>query len=109
MRSHVHGPIHLGPALAQVFNLRFLADAAQLLLDGLHLLVQEVLALLLVKILTHLVGDLVLDLQHLLFRRQVLEHPVGARLQIRLLQQFLLFLHLNARHVAGNEVEHEGV
>ena len=86
-----------------------MADAAQLLLDGLHLLVQEVLALLLVKILTHLVGDLVLDLQHLLFRRQVLEHPVGTRLQIRFLQQLLLVFYFDARHVAGDEVQQEGV
>ena len=86
--------------LAELFDLGGLLVAlAQLALDGLELLAQEVLALHLVDLGAGLVLDLLADLQHFHFARQDADQPVqlvGGRVH---LQQRLGFLQVHALEI----------
>ena len=70
--AHLVGQVGLGQPAAQLFDFRlFRGGFAQLVLDGLHLLAQQVLALLLAHLALRLGGDLLAQLQHLHLVRQV--------------------------------------
>ena len=56
-------PVLFGGTLPKCLEFGFKTVSAQFLLNGAHLLLQKVLALLLVKLDAHLVGDVVFDLE----------------------------------------------
>ena len=98
------GQVGLVDALAQLVDLGLgLVGLAQLFLDGLQLLAQHVLALVLVHLRLHLVLDLGAELQHF----QLPVHEGGERAQparqVGLFEQLLLVLGLEA-HGRGDEV-----
>ena len=70
-------------------------DLAQLFLDGLELLAQDVLALVAPHLLLDLGVDLLADLQHLVLARQELQHLAQARLEVEGLEDVLLLVDLN--------------
>ena len=74
-----------------------LVDLAQLFLDRLQLLAQDVLALVAPHLLLDLGVDLLAHLQHLVLARQELQHPAQARLEIEDLQHFLLLVDLDVQ------------
>ena len=78
--------------------------AAQLLLDGLHLLVEEVLTLLAVEFVLGLVLNLVLEFHQLEVAVQELEHGLGAVHDVVHLQDGLLVFHRGGE-VGGQEVD----
>ena len=97
---------HLGrhDLLAEVVEVAAgLVDLAQLLLDRLELLAQDVLALVAPHLLLHLGVDLLADLQHLVLARQELQHLAQARLEVEGLQHVLLLVDLHVQ-VRGDEV-----
>ena len=88
---------------AQFVDLRLLlVGLAQLLLDGLELLAQEVLALALVDLAAHVALDLRAQLQHVELAGQDADELAHALLDVVLLEQVLLVLGLDA-HGAGDE------
>ena len=88
--AHLLGQVELGQPLAQLLDLGLLRVLfAQFLLDGVQLLPQQVLALLLGQLALGLAGDLAAQLQHLDLVGQVVVHrpqrlAAGLRLQQRL-------------------------
>ena len=74
-----------------------LVDLAQLLLDRLQLLAEDVFALVAPHLLLHLAVDLLADLQHLVLARQEPEHLAQARLEVERLQHVLLLVHLDVQ------------
>ena len=91
-------------ALLQLRDLvRRVLDLAQLLLDGLHLLVQVVLALALLHLLLDAAADALLDLQHVHLAFDQREHVLQALAHVLDLQNFLLLGELQ-RHVRGDGV-----
>jgi hypothetical protein len=99
--AHLVGQVGLGQALAQLVDLRLLgALLAQLALDGLHLLAQHVLALLLGHLRLDLPLDLLAQLEHLHLVGQVAVQQAQALPAARDLQQRLLLGHVQAEHRA---------
>ena len=89
---------HLGvdDLLAEVVQVAAgLVDLAQLLLDRLQLLAQDVLALVAPHLLLDLAVDLLADLQHLVLAREELQHLAQAGLEIERLQHVLLLVDLH--------------
>ena len=80
-----------------------LVDLAQLFLDGLELLAQDVLALVAAHLLLDLAVDLLAHLQHLVLAREELQHLAQARLEVERLQHVLLLVDLHVQ-VRGDEV-----
>ena len=104
--AHLLRPPLLRGLRAHLLDLLLDGVAAQLVLDGLHLLVQEVLALLAVHLGAHLALDLVLHLQQLKLLGQVRQQQVGPLAEVGHLQHALLLGHLGV-HVAADEVDQE--
>jgi hypothetical protein len=77
---------------------------AQLLLDGLHLLAQVVLALVLLQLGLDLALDLVADLEHLEVFHQDLVEPIEPRADLEDLQHLLLLRGGQRRQAARDEV-----
>ena len=91
---------HLGrhDLLAEVVQIAArLVDLAQLFLDRLQLLAQDVLALVAPHLLLHLAVDLLADLQHLVLPRQEPEHLAQPRLEVERLQHVLLLVDLHVQ------------
>ena len=99
------GPLFLLGLRAQLADLDVVHVTAQLLLDGLHLLLQEVLLLLLVDVLMRLHLDRRLELDQLIFAVEDEEEAVGAVLHIVDGQQLLLLVRVS-HDVAAGEAEH---
>jgi hypothetical protein len=77
--------------LAQLIDLRVRVLAlTELATDGLELLTQHVLPLRLPHLALHLLANLGLDLHGLLGARELCDHPLEARGEIRLFQEALL-------------------
>ena len=104
----------LGHGLAPFLGLRFflqlvqvqLGRIAQLVLDGLHLLLQEILALLLVDALLGLVLYAQLEVDELRFLVEQFEQLVAALHQHVLFEQGLLVLHVEG-HVGTYVIDEE--
>ena len=91
--------------LAQLGRLALLVVVvAELLLDGLHLLAQVVLALVLLELALHLALDLAADLEHLEVLHQHLVDALEARVDVERLQELLLLGGVQGGQVAGDEV-----
>jgi hypothetical protein len=80
-----------------------LVDLAQLFLDGLELLAQDVLALVAPHLFLHLGVDLLAHLEHLVLARQELQHAPQARLDVEDFQDLLLLVDLHVE-VRGDEI-----
>src|SRR6185436_17327616 len=72
-----------------------LVDLAQLLLDGLELLAEDVLALVAAHLLLDLAVDLLADLEHLVLAREELQHLAQAGLEVEGLEDVLLLVDLD--------------
>ena len=79
-------------AFAQLVEVFLRGRSAEFLLDGLHLLVEDVLALLFLHLLVRLGVDLVFDFHHLLFVGEDGNHLVAALHNILSLQNILLLV-----------------
>ncbi len=95
-------------ALLQVLNFLIGRILPQFFLDGLQLLLQEVLPLLLVNFGLNLILDVVLQLHHLVLVVELLQNPLALLLQICKLQQLLLIIDLHVQ-VGGNEIQQEAL
>ena len=94
---HVFGPLFLhGPGNQRIYFL-FLRVLAQLLLNGLQLLVKEVVALLLLYIGSDFILNLVLQFQQLQLGVHVLKYLAGLFLEVAQLQNFLFLIELDAK------------
>src|SRR5690606_7006743 len=89
-------------------HLLLIGNAPELLLYGLHLLVQEVLPLLLVHIGADLALDIVPEFQFLELGVHVLQGGQGPFLKIGYLQEFLFLGHAQVE-VGGNKVDQKGI
>ena len=85
-------PFLLRRPLAQVIEVLLRGRSAEFFLDGLHLLVEDVLALLFLHLLVRLGVDLVFDFHHLLFVGEDGNHLVAALHNILSLQNILLLV-----------------
>ena len=101
-------PLFRGRAFAKLVKVLLGGRPAKFLLDGLHLLVEDVLALLLLHLLVRLGMDPVFDLHHLLLVREQGDDLVTAFHNILGLKNFLFLTHLNAE-IGDDEVDEEGV
>ena len=99
------GPFFLLGLRAQFADLDVVHTAAQLLLNGLHLLLQEILLLLLVDVLMRLHLDRRLELNQLIFAVEDEKEAVGTVLHIADGQQLLLLVRVS-HDVAAGEAEH---
>ncbi len=96
--------------LAQLGDLGFLLVAlAELLLDGAHLLAQEVLTLPLVDLAAHVALDLGAQLEHVELAREDADQHAHALLDVALLEQGLLIRGLDAHRAGDEEGERPGV
>ena len=92
-----------GTQLGQVFAAVVLA---QFVLNGLHLLAKQELALLLVHVGAHLRADFLAQLEHLDFLLEVVEHEVGALAEARRSEDGLLLVGARLQ-VRGDKVDEE--
>jgi hypothetical protein len=91
--------------LARQFFLlvRHILELAQFLLDGFHLLIEVVLALILLHLRFHAPADLLLDLQDVDLAFQLRQHVLQARPRLRDFQHLLLVFELEVQ-MRGNGV-----
>ena len=105
--AHLLGKLGRVELLAQLGDLRLhLVGLAKLLLDGLELLAQEVLALALVELGLDLRLDLRADRHHLELARQDLRQPAQPLADVDLLEQRLLLLGLEPQRPRDQVREH---
>ena len=108
--AHLLGKLGRVELLAQLGDLRLhLVGLAKLLLDGLELLAQEVLALALVELGLDLRLDLRADRHHLELARQDLRQPAQPLADVDLLEQRLLLLGLEPQCPRDQVREHAGI
>ena len=88
---------------ARILNLRIVAE---FVLNGAHLLVQEVFALLFVEVFAHFVLNFVAHFQDLNFGGEVLEHKHNAFFHVHFFEHRLLFSDVSI-HVGRNEIHEE--
>ena len=100
----VVGPVFVRRFGALLLNFFLQRVGSQLILDGLHLLVEEEFALLLVKVGLDFGVDVLLQGEHVLLLVEQLHHRLGAFAQIHFFQNALLLVHLHL-HVAANEID----
>ena len=94
-------------ALGSFFELAGVLDlwvVAELVLDGAHLLVQKVLALLFVEVFAHFVLDLVAHLEHLNFCGEVLKYHHDALFDVHFFEHGLLFGDIGV-HIRRDEID----
>ena len=101
--AHLLGPVFLPGLLAQLLDVG-IGAVAQLVLDGAHLLLQVVVALLLVDLLLHALLDLVLQFGELLLSDQDLQQFARAGQQTGRLQQRLSVL-VRQLQIGADEVD----
>ena len=89
------GHLRLGDLLGELVEVAAaVVELAELFLDRLELLAQDVLALVAAHLLLHLRVDALADLEHLELARQELEHLARARLEVERLEDVLLLADL---------------
>ena len=118
-RSHFREPLQFSVALllrlgghsglfdllAKLFDFRLgIVGFAQFLLNGLHLLAQQEFTLALVDLLLHLLVNLVAQLEHFLFLRQLVDERFQALADVESFQQFLPHHGVERRKRRSDEV-----
>ncbi len=106
--GNVIRPILLLSPGAHFLYLHLIRRPPELFLNGLHLLVQEVLALLLVKLRFNFRLNFILHLQHLQLMVEMPEYGIGPFHQVILFQQLLFPMHFQV-HIGRNEVHQESI
>ncbi len=100
----VFGPLFGAGFPALLVDFFLVRIGAQFVLNLLHLLLEEILALLALYISVRFFLYFIFHLQHIQFAGKVLQYPARPLLQISDFQQCLFFSHAGA-HVGGNEVD----
>ena len=77
-------------------------------MNGAHLLLQKILALLAVKLRANLVDNVVFNLEQMLLLTDVLEHLLGSELEVVFFEKKLLLVNLKVG-IAGNKMQQKGI
>ena len=102
------GPIFFRRSLPKNLKFSLKAVAPELLLNGAHLLLQKILALLVVKLRANLVDNVVFNLEQMLLLTDVLEHLLSPALEVVFFEKQLLFVYLKVG-IARNKMQQKSV
>ena len=108
MLGRLRGPIFFRRTLPKNLKFSLKAVASELLLNGAHLLLQKILALLAVKLRANLVDNVVFNLEQMLLLTDVLEHLLGSELEVVFFEKKLLLVNLKVG-ITGNKMQQKSI